>query len=70
MAQISGTGSYFRRFTGGELDGFPLNIVFGLGGETEGGWGWQVSFAEDLIPSGPAVDFTVDVQLSRRFLDG
>ncbi len=70
LAQISGTGSYFRRFTGGELDGFPLNIVFGLGGETEGGWGWQVSFAEDLIPSGPAVDFTVDVQLSRRFLDG
>ena len=66
MVQVRGSTSYVRGFTGGELRGFPLNIAFGLGGNRAGGWGWQVSFGEDLIPSGPAVDFTVDAEVSRE----
>ena len=66
MVQVRGSTSYVRGFTGGELKGFPLNIAFGLGGTRAGGWGWQVSFSEDLIPSGPAIDFTVDAEVSRE----
>ena len=66
MAQLRGSTSYVRGFTGGELKGFPLNLAFGMGGLSGGGWGWQVSFSEDLIPAGPAIDFTVDVEVSRQ----
>lgn len=66
MVQVRGSTSYVRGFTGGELKGFPLNIAFGLGGTRAGGWGWQLSFSEDLIPSGPAIDFTVDAEVSRE----
>ena len=66
MVQVRGSTSYVRGFTGGELRGFPLNIAFGLGGTRAGGWGWQVSFSEDLIPSGPAIDFTLDAEVSRE----
>ncbi len=67
IGQVSGSTSYFRRFEGGELDGIPLNLTVGAAGRSASGWGWQVSFSEDLLPTGPAVDFTLDVQLSRTF---
>ena len=66
LAQVRGSTSYVRGFTGGELRGFPLNLGLGMGGLMAGGWGWQISFSEDLIPSGPAIDFTVDVEVSRQ----
>jgi len=65
IGQISGSSNYFKGFDAGPLDKMPLNLVLGMGSTTEGGWRWQLSFAEDLIPSGPAVDFTVDLELSK-----
>lgn len=70
IGQLNGSTSYFKRFDGGELDGIPLNLSFGVGGLTGGGWGWQVSLTEDLLPTGPSVDFTLDFELSRTFLGG
>lgn len=70
IAQINGSSNYFKGFDGGEFDKIPLNLVLGLGATTERGWRWQLSFAEDLIPSGPAVDFTADFELSKTVFGG
>lgn len=66
-AQVQGGTPYGRNFDAVELDGTPLNLVIGVMGETAGDWHWQFSFAEDLQPEGPSVDFTLDLQLSRRW---
>ena len=65
LAQLSGSTSYFKGFDGGELGQIPLTLTVGAGGQTDGGWGWQFSFAEDLLPTGASVDFTLDLELSR-----
>ncbi len=67
LGQLGGSSAYVRDVSGGDLRGIPLNLVFGFAGLTEGGWGWQLSFAEDILASGPSVDFTVDVEVSRTF---
>lgn len=67
VGQLIGGTPYGRNFDAVELDGVPLNLVVGAVGEPRGDWRWQVSFAEDLVPEGPSVDFTVDVQVSRRW---
>jgi hypothetical protein len=67
LAQLGGSSAYVRRVSGGDLRGVPLNLVFGFAGLTDGGWGWQLSFAEDILASGPSVDFTVDLEVSRLF---
>lgn len=65
LAQIVGGSSYLQG-VGTELaDGFPMNLVFGLAGATDGGWGWEVSFAEDVPPGSPSADFTLGVGASR-----
>ena len=66
IGQVRGSSNYFKGFEGGELDKIPLNLILGIGGGG-GTWSWEVSFAEDLIPSGPAIDFTVGLSLARRF---
>lgn len=43
-----------------------VNFTVGAAGH-RGAWLWQVSFAEDLTGNGPAVDFTLDLQIGRRF---
>jgi hypothetical protein len=67
LAQLGGSSAYVRRVSGGDLRGVPLNLVFGLAGVTEDRWGWQLSFAEDILADGPSVDFTVDLEVSRLF---
>ena len=67
VAQVQGGTPYARRFDAADLDGIPMNLVLGLAGEVPGGWTWQASFAEDVPPFGPSVDFTLDIQLSRHW---
>ena len=67
LAQLGGSSAYVRSVSGGDLRGVPLNLVFGFAGLTDGGWGWQLSFAEDILADGPSVDFTVDLEVSRLF---
>jgi hypothetical protein len=64
LAQVSGSSSYTRPVGFAELSRMPVNVAFGAAG-TLAGWGWQFSFAEDLPPNSPAVDFTIDLQISR-----
>jgi hypothetical protein len=70
LAQLVGSTSYVKGFAPGDLSGIPLNLIFGIEGLTEGGWGWQVSFAEDVLFGGPSVDFTVNAELSKTFQTG
>jgi Protein of unknown function (DUF3187) len=70
LGQLVGSTSYVEGFAPGDLSGMPLNLVFGVEGLTDGGWGWQVSFAEDILFGGPSVDFTVDAELSKSFQAG
>jgi hypothetical protein len=66
LAQFSGGTRYTRGAGFPELDRPPVNFGIGAAGEWSG-WGWQVSFSEDLPPNTPSVDFTFDLQLSRRW---
>lgn len=66
LAQFSGGTRYTRGVAIPELDRPPVNFTVGGAGRW-GGWGWQVSFSEDLPPNSPSVDFTLDVQVSRRW---
>jgi hypothetical protein len=68
--QLVGASPYVGGFGAANLDRIPLNLVLGLTGRAARGWGWQASFAEDLVASGPSVDFTLDLQISRRWGGG
>lgn len=47
-------------------DPIGMDLVVGFSGK-QGPWLWQIGFAEDLTGDGPAVDFTLDIHLTRRF---
>ena len=68
--QLVGGSAYVGGFGAADLDRIPLNLVVGLTGRVARGWGWQASFAEDLVARGPSVDFTLDLQISRRWGGG
>lgn len=51
---------------------FPLDIVFGIGGDYPAALGedtlfWQLAFSEDLHADGPSIDFTAIAQLGLRW---
>jgi hypothetical protein len=65
VIQFMGSTQLLRSFDDHDVDGAPMNLVFGLVGETSGGWRWQVGMQEDAPPRGPSLDFTVQLGLSR-----
>jgi hypothetical protein len=66
LVQLQGSSPFLRGFQTRELDRAPVNLGVGLTGRTAAGWIWQVAFTEDIRPDSPAVDFTLDLHLSRR----
>jgi hypothetical protein len=50
-----------------EVDGWPLNLLFGVAGRLGDGWRWDISFQEDIPAGSPAVDFTLGVALRRTW---
>lgn len=70
LAQLLGTSRYVGGFGDSELDQVPVNLVLGAAGEVGDDWFWEASFAEDPVPNGPSVDFTVDLQIARAFDPG
>jgi uncharacterized protein DUF3187 len=72
VAQIQGNSPLFHGTGISELDQIPLdlNIGFKGTGPRGGSWEhflWEFAFAEDLIPSGPSVDFSVHFNLGAKF---
>ena len=65
LAQLVGGSRYVQGFSVADLNSIPMNVAVGLAGATETGWAWQLSFAEDVPPRSPSVDFIVDLEISR-----
>ncbi len=67
LIQYQGNLPRFHSVDRRDLDGFPGNLVLGFAGLAGGTWRWDVSFQEDLIAPGPAVDFTLAFRVSRAW---
>jgi hypothetical protein len=67
IGQFVGGSRYIEGFSVSDLNSIPMTLALGVAGGTPGGWGWQVSFVEDLPPKSPSVDFTFDLELNRTF---
>jgi hypothetical protein len=67
IAQLSVASPRLKGFADPELDGWPVNLVFGAAGRLGGGWRWEVSFQEDIPPNTPAVDFTLGIGIRRSW---
>lgn len=67
LLQYSVARSLVRGIGDDDVDGLYRNVVFGLVGEPGGGWRWEASMQEDIPPSGPAMDFTVQLGVSRAW---
>lgn len=72
IIQLNGSSPLLAH-TGMETwDGVPMNLIVGFRGEEPGLLGgrdlfWQAGFAEDILSTGPSVDFTVFLSLGIRF---
>jgi hypothetical protein len=67
VAQLSVASPRLQGFADSELDGWPVNLVFGAAGRLGKGWRWDVSFQEDIPPNTPAVDFTLGVGIRKSW---
>lgn len=67
LAQLAVASPRLQGFGDPELDGWPVNLVFGLAGEVGDGWRVDVSFQEDIPPNTPAVDFTLGVGIRKAW---
>lgn len=67
VVELTGSTQLLRDFGDRDVDGAPTNVVFGLVGVTHGGWRWEAGMQEDLPPSGPSLDFTIQLALGRAW---
>lgn len=67
VAQVSVASPRLQGFADPELDGWPINLVFGVTGQVADGWRVDVSFQEDIPPNTPAVDFTLGIGVRRSW---
>lgn len=67
VAQLSLASPRLQGFDDPEVDGWPVNLVFGLTGEVGDGWRVDVSFQEDILPNTPAVDFTLGIGVRKSW---
>jgi len=66
IAQFVGGTGYFEGLGNEQVDGNPMNLVFGFAGRG-GPWGWELSFSEDVPPGSPSTDFTLALRVNRTF---
>ena len=67
VVQLSAASPRFKGLGDPELDGWPVNVVFGVTGALRDGWRFDVSFQEDIVPTSPAVDFTLGIGVRKRW---
>lgn len=66
LVQVDAFDGYLESTGLKTLEPLGVDLTLGLAGRA-GSWDWQVGFAEDLTGDGPAIDFTLDLHLMRRF---
>ena len=67
VAQLSLESPRLQGFDDPELDGWPINLVFGLTGQIGESWRMDLSFQEDTPAESPAADFTLGIGISRSW---
>ena len=67
VVQLSVASPRLQGFRDPELDGWPVNLVFGVTGKVNDDWRVDVSFQEDIPPNTPAVDFTLGIGVRRAW---
>lgn len=67
VVQISTASPRLKGIGDPELDGWPVNLVFGVTGQVGDGWRVDVSFQEDIPPNTPAVDFTLGIGVRKSW---
>jgi hypothetical protein len=67
VLQLSMSSPTLRGFGDPELDGWPVNFVFGLTGRVHDGWQLDVSFQEDIPPNTSAVDFMLGIGVRKSW---
>ena len=67
VVQISLESPRLQGFDHPELDGWPVNLVFGLAGRIAEHWRMDMSFQEDIPTRTPAADFTLTLGVRRSW---
>jgi len=72
IAQLAGSTPMLGNTGIDEWDGIPMNLIIGFKGCEPGLLGgndliWQAGFSEDILASGPSVDFTAFLSIGVRF---
>lgn len=67
VVQLSVASPRLQGFGDPELDGWPVNLVFGVTGQVADGWKVDISFQEDIPANTPAVDFTLGIGVRRSW---
>lgn len=65
LVQLIGSSPYLVAEGSTRLSGPPGNLVLGLAGRAGESWRWEISFAEDVLPPSPSVDFTAVLSVGR-----
>jgi hypothetical protein len=64
VVQLSLESPRLQGFHDAEVDGWPVNLLFGVTGEVAR-WRFDVGFQEDIPAKSPAVDFTLGIGVRR-----
>ncbi|CAM2008022.1 DUF3187 family protein [Acanthopleuribacter pedis] len=67
LAQLDWGGSPFQNTGLENLEDDSVNFTVGWRRHWGKDWQAQISFAEDLTGDGPAVDFSLDIQIAKKF---
>ena len=67
VVEWTASTSLVRDFDDHDVDGAPMNVVFGLVGVTGSDWRWEAALQEDCPPRGPSLDFTLQLALARSW---
>lgn len=65
VAEFTLSSPLVRSFGDRDVDGHLSNAILGMVYRTPGGWRWEASLQEDVPPWGPALDFTLQLGVSR-----
>ncbi len=67
VVEVTAEAARMRGFHDPQVDGTPVNVVFGFAGREGSGWRWNAGLQEDVPADRPSVDFTFCAGASRSW---